>query len=148
MNTDERRWRMSVVSALICVNGRLDFWLAPFLLVATNAFAASPPTFNRDVLPILQKHCQVCHRPGEIAPMPLLSYSDARPWARAIKTAVGSRKMPPWFAEAGHFANDRTLSDADIKALSAWADNGAIEGDARDKPAPLTFQDGWQVKPD
>ena len=119
-------------------------------LVGMAALAASnsPVTFNKDVLPILQKNCQGCHRPGEIAPMPLLSYSDARPWAKAIKTAVASRKMPPWFAEAGHFANDRTLSDADIKTLSAWADNGAIEGDAKDKPASRTFQDGWQLKPD
>jgi hypothetical protein len=119
-------------------------------LVGMAAMAASNSTvtFNKDVLPILQKNCQSCHRPGEIAPMPLLSYNDARPWAKAIKSAVASRKMPPWFAEAGHFANDRTLSDADIKTLSVWADDGAIEGDARDKPAARTFQDGWQLKPD
>src|SRR4026207_2478578 len=67
-------------------------------------------TFNKDVLPILQKNCQSCHRPGEVAPMSLLGYSDTRPWAKAIKAAVVSRKMPPWFADAnfGHFKNNRT----------------------------------------
>ncbi len=124
-----------------------------FLATLTFAAAVAAPnpstvTFNKDVLPILQKNCQSCHRPGEIAPMSLLSYSEARPWAKAIKAAVAARKMPPWFAEVGHFANDRTLSEADIKTLSAWADNGAPEGDAKDKPAPRTFTDGWQIKPD
>src|SRR6266446_2691638 len=68
-------------------------------------------TFNKDVLPILQKNCQTCHRPGQIGPMPLLSYKDARPWAKAIKEAVVTRKMPPWFADPqyGHFTNDRSL---------------------------------------
>ena len=82
--------------------------------------------------------------------MSLLTYTDARPWAKSIKNAVVTRKMPPWFADPdyGHFANDRTLSQADIDTLVAWADNGAPEGDAKDKPAPLTFQDGWKIKPD
>jgi hypothetical protein len=110
----------------------------------------SKVTFNKDVLPILQKNCQSCHRPGEVAPMSLLTYSDARPWAKAIKGAVVSRKMPPWLAEAsfGHFKNDRTLSTQDIATLTAWADNGALEGDAKDKPAALTFPEGWNIKPD
>jgi hypothetical protein len=82
--------------------------------------------------------------------MSLLSYSDARPWAKAIKAAVVARKMPPWLADAsfGHFKNDRTLSADDIATLTAWADNGALEGDARDKPSALTFHDGWNIKPD
>ena len=107
-------------------------------------------TFNKDVLPILQKNCQTCHRPGEIAPMSFLTYNETRPWAKAIKTAVVSRQMPPWFADPayGHFANDRTMSEADIKTLSAWADEGAVAGDEKDKPAPLTFHDGWSLKPD
>src|SRR5687768_9578805 len=111
--------------------------LAVFLIVgmtaltvsmrATTAEESAPVTFNKDVLPILQKDCQTCHRPGEIGPMSFLTYKDARPWAKAIKEAVVSRKMPPWFAEPGHlpFANDRTLSDATIKTLVAWADGGA-----------------------
>src|SRR3954467_8585700 len=102
-------------------------------LVSVIAFAAPVPTnvtFNKDVLPILQKNCQTCHRPGEIAPMSLLTYKDARPWAKAIKNAVVSRQMPPWFADPnyGHFANDRTLKDETIKTLVAWADGGALEG--------------------
>jgi hypothetical protein len=115
---------------------------------AVAATGASSPTFNKDVLPILQKNCQGCHRPGEVAPMSLITYKDARPWAKAIKVAVAAEKMPPWFAEVGHFSNDRRLSAADINTLSAWANNGAPEGDAKDAPPPLTFPEGWQVKPD
>src|SRR5580765_557043 len=91
---------------------------------ATTEEASVGVTFNRDVLPILQKNCQTCHRPGEIAPMSFLTYKDARPWARAMKTAVVNRQMPPWFADPayGHFANDKRLNDADINAISAWAD--------------------------
>jgi hypothetical protein len=107
-------------------------------------------TFNKDVLPILQKHCQECHRPGEIAPFSLLTYTDARPWAKAIKTAVVTEKMPPWFADPnyGHFANDRRLSTAELNALVSWADNGAVEGDKKDAPPPRAFNDGWNIKPD
>ena len=122
-------------------------------LMGLAAMAASTPTsvtFNKDVLPILQKNCQGCHRPGEVAPMSLLTYTDARPWAKAIKSAVVTQKMPPWFADPryGHFANDRTLSQAQIDTLVSWADNGSPEGDAKDRPAPLTFPDGWNIKPD
>jgi mono/diheme cytochrome c family protein len=107
-------------------------------------------TFNKDVLPILQKNCQTCHRPGEIAPMSFLTYNETRPWAKGMKEAVVSRQMPPWFADPayGDFANDRRLNDAEIKTISAWADAGAPEGDEKDKPAPITFQDGWNIKPD
>ena len=116
--------------------------------MATGAWAASNTTFNKDVLPILQKNCQACHRPGEIAPMSFLTFGDTRPWAKAIKQAVATKKMPPWFADYGHFANDRRLSQDQINTLVSWADNGAPEGDAKDKPAPLTFQDGWNIQPD
>ncbi len=118
-------------------------------LASAAAFAAAP-TFNRDVLPILQQNCQECHRPGEIAPMSLLTYQDARPWAKAIKAAVVSQKMPPWFADpkVGHFTNDRRLSAAQIQTIAAWADNGAPEGEVKDKPAPRKFQTGWNIKPD
>jgi mono/diheme cytochrome c family protein len=130
---------------------RLTFAAA---LLGSAAFAATPlapsVTFNKDVLPILQQNCQQCHRPGEVAPMSLLTYTDARPWAKAIKSAVVSQKMPPWFADPniGHFSNDRRLSDAQIKTLVAWVDNGAPEGNPKDRPAPLTFQQGWNIKPD
>jgi hypothetical protein len=120
------------------------------VLAAGTAIAAPTVTFNKDVLPVLQKNCQTCHRPGEIAPFSLLTYQEARPWAKAIKAAVLSQKMPPWFADpkVGHFANDKTLSAVDVKTLSAWADSGAIEGDKKDAPPPISFQDGWNIKPD
>jgi hypothetical protein len=124
------------------------------LLAATAAVcsAASMPnvTFNKDVLPVLQKRCQECHRPGEIAPMSFMSYEAARPWAKAMKAAVLTKKMPPWFAEEGTLplAHDRTLSEAEVQTIVAWADGGAPEGDAKDKPAPRQFVDGWNIKPD
>src|SRR5579871_6293814 len=120
-----------------------------FIFVPGVAFASAnhPITFNKDVLPILQKHCQSCHRPGQVAPMPLLTYETARPWAKAIKIAVLSRKMPPWFADPryGHFANDRRLGESDIRKIAAWVDAGAPEGDAKDKPAPVVWRDGWNI---
>jgi hypothetical protein len=121
------------------------------ILLLTGAAAAAPEvTFNREVLPILQKNCQVCHRPGEIGPASFLDYESTRPWAKAIKTAVLTRKMPPWFADPqfGHFANDRRLSDAEIKTIVAWVDAGAPEGESKDKPAPIRWTDGWNIKPD
>jgi mono/diheme cytochrome c family protein len=125
----------------------LFFGMAAFASAAESSAAI---TFNRDILPILQKNCQQCHRPGEVAPMSFLTYKDARPWAKAMKTAVVTGKMPPWFADPkyGHFANNPTLSVKDVDALVTWADNGAPEGDAKDKPVPATFQDGWNIKPD
>jgi hypothetical protein len=112
---------------------------------------AATPTFNRDVAPIMQQHCQQCHRAGEIAPMPLTSYKETRPFAAAIKEAVTLRKMPPWYADArfGHFSNDISLSAHDIDVLSAWAKNGAPEGDPKDLPPARQFTEGWTIrKPD
>ena len=122
--------------------------LGSLLGAATNG--ASSVTFHKDVLPILQKNCQGCHRPGEVAPMSLLTYADARPWAKAIKVAVATEKMPPWFADPryGHFDNDRRLSQADIDTLVRWVDAGAPEGNPKDAPPPLQFVDGWNIKPD
>jgi len=111
----------------------------------------STSTFNKDVLPILQKNCQSCHRPGQIAPMSLLTYKDARPWAKSIKSAVLSRTMPPWFADDsyGHLLNERRLKQNEIEAIAKWADAGAPEGDSRDAPPPTQWpEDGWQIKPD
>ena len=125
--------------------------LSTLIAMGSVAFAETPQvTFHKDVLPVLQKNCQECHRPGEIAPMSLLTYEQTRPWAKAIKGAVVARKMPPWFAdpEFGHFANDRRLSEADIRTLTAWADAGAPEGNANDAPAPIKFNEGWNIKPD
>ncbi len=122
------------------------------VLGAAAALAApnAPVTFDKDVLPVLQKNCQTCHRPGEVAPMSLLTYKDARPWAKAIKTAVVNKQMPPWFADpkVGHYSNERKLSQSEIDTLVAWVDGGAIEGDPKDAPKPLTFNNGWNIKPD
>src|SRR5271169_2492800 len=96
--------------------------------------AATPvaPTFYKDVLPILQVHCQSCHRPGEVAPMPLVTYDQTRPWAGAMARAVGMKMMPPWFADPryGHFANDASLTEPQIATISAWNAAGAPAGDA------------------
>jgi hypothetical protein len=118
---------------------------------AGYAFSATesgaPPTFAHDVAPILQKNCQVCHRPGEIGPMTLLTYEQVRPWAKAIKSAVATRTMPPWHADPqhGNFANNRSLSEIDIRTITAWADAGAPSGDLAAAPAPVHFSDGWQI---
>ncbi len=120
-------------------------------IVTAGLTFAQNPAFYKDVAPILEKRCQECHRPGEIGPMPLLTYADARPWAKAIKEAVISRRMPPWHADPhfGKFSNDRSLTDAEIKTLVAWADGGAPQGDAKDAPPAREFTDGWQIgKPD
>jgi len=112
--------------------------------------AAAPdeaPTFTRDVAPILYAKCVTCHRAGEVAPMALLTYEDARPWARSIKTKVAARQMPPWFADphVGAFANDPRLSDAEIATISKWVDAGAPQGDPKQLPKPPQFTDGWQL---
>src|SRR3954465_802717 len=120
------------------------------LLAAPAAFSATAPkvTFNRDVLPLLQQKCQECHRPGEVAPMSFLTYSETRPWAKAIKEAVASRKMPPWFADPqfdGHFTNERRLTAEQVAILTNWVDSGAPEGDAKDKPPAVKFAEGWSI---
>jgi hypothetical protein len=120
-------------------------------VASSIAFAAPSVTFHKNVEPILQEHCQECHRPGEIGPMPLLSYEQARPWARAIKTEVLTNKMPPWPADPhyGKFSNDRSLTRQQIDTLAAWADAGAPEGSKADAPTPRTWVDGWNIgKPD
>jgi hypothetical protein len=116
-----------------------------------TAAADAQVTFHKDVLPILQKNCQSCHRPGQVAPMSLLTFRDTRPWARAMKTKVESRQMPPWFADPAHgtFANDRSLAQRDIETIARWADTGALEGNPKDAPAAIEWPaDGWQIQPD
>src|ERR671934_1214225 len=100
------------------------------LLMSAEASAAGAVTFNKDVLPILQRNCQMCHRPGNIAPMSFLSYETTRPWAKAMKAAVITRKMPPWFADPqyGYFSNDRSLKQEEIDTIVQWVDNGALQG--------------------
>ena len=120
-------------------------------LSAVTVFAADSVTFHKDVEPILQANCQSCHRPGQVAPMSLVTYDNVRPWAKAVKTAVLSKKMPPWFADPrfGHFANDRTLKQSEIDIIAKWADAGAPEGNPKDAPAAKTWPaDGWEIPPD
>lgn len=123
---------------------------AAAVLVTGSVPASAQVTFHKDVLPILQRKCQSCHRPGEIGPMPLTTYPGTRPWARAIRAAVANRTMPPWFADPryGHFANDTRLSEEEIETLTGWVDSGAPEGNEKDTPAPRVFRDGWNIRPD
>jgi hypothetical protein len=110
----------------------------------------APVTFTKDVAPILQNHCQVCHRPNTFAPMSLLSYEDARPWAKAIKQKVVAREMPPWFIDKNvgiqHFSNDVSLTDEEIATIVNWADGGGEKGNPADMPPSRTFPDEnrWQ----
>ncbi len=118
-------------------------------LAASLGYGA--PTFTKDVAPILYRRCVQCHRPNDIAPMSLLDYKTARPWARAIRESVLSRKMPPWFADPhfGSFANDARLPTSEIETIKAWVDGGAPEGSSRDLPPAPVFVEGWrQGKPD
>ena len=120
-------------------------------LLISGALPSAAPTFHKDVLPILQRNCQECHRPGEAAPMSLLTYDQVRPWAKAIKQTTALKKMPPWFAEPGigKFHNERRLTDQELATLAAWADAGAPVGDANHAPKPVTFIEGWSIgKPD
>ncbi len=107
-------------------------------------------TYTRDVLPILQTHCQQCHRPGEVGPFALMTYRQAVNWASDIKEYTHDRKMPPWKPVAGlSFHNERKLSDKELATLATWADNDTPEGNPKDGPPPRTYTDGWQLgKPD
>jgi hypothetical protein len=131
--------------------------LSALLLLVAFSFASSLSaqkepnplnlTFAKDVAPIIQKNCQGCHRPGEAAPFPMLTYEQTRPWAAAMKEAVRLRIMPPWFADPHFekFSNDRSLAQKDIDTIVAWADAGAPEGDPKDMPRPMHFTSGWAI---
>lgn len=108
---------------------------------------AAQPTFYRDILPILQDRCQSCHRPGEIGAMPLLTYGEVRPWAKAIREQVKRRKMPPWFADpsVGQFSNDPSLTAAQIETIDRWAAAGAQEGSPADAPPVRHWTQGWNI---
>jgi len=113
--------------------------------------ADAPVTFTKDVAPILYKSCVECHRPTMFAPMSLLTYDDARPYARSIKQRVVSRIMPPWGADPAHgeFKNDPRLSQAEVDTIAAWVDGGAVKGNDADLPKAPQFADGWTIgKPD
>ena len=133
-----------------------DLYMRPitFIILAavtwqvSPAIAAAPDvTFTKDVAPLLYAKCVTCHRPGEVAPMALLTYEDVRPWAREIREKVVLRQMPPWFADPRHgaFANDPSLTADQIATIVKWVDAGAPRGDASDMPKPPQFTEGWQL---
>jgi hypothetical protein len=109
--------------------------------------AGSSLTFYKDISPILQAHCQTCHRPGEIAPMPLVTYQQVRPWAKAIREEVKTRHMPPWFAvkSIGNFANDPSLTESQIQTITQWVETGAPAGNPGESPRPPHWTDGWNI---
>src|SRR5580765_8247354 len=126
--------------------------IAALLAVATPGFAADSPkpvTFSKDVAPIFQKKCQECHQPNSIAPMSLITYQEARPWARSIKERVATRQMPPWHIDktvgVQHFKNDMSLSDQQIDTIVRWVDAGAPLGDPKDMPPakPVVTDNEW-----
>ena len=119
--------------------------IAAALFPAAASAQTSRPSFGKDIAPIVYAKCVTCHRPGEVAPMSLRTYDEVRPWARAIKSKVASRQMPPWYAEGDHgkWRNDRRLSQAEIDTLVAWVDAGAPKGNDRDVPPLPRFAEGW-----
>jgi mono/diheme cytochrome c family protein len=134
-----------------CIAFGLQLALTATTLQAQSSAPPTPPTFTKDVAPILQKNCQTCHRPGEGGPFPLIAYDQVKPMATSIKRVVSQKIMPPWFADPkyGHFINDRSLPQKDIATLVQWVNGGAQEGDPKDMPAPAEFPDGWGIpKPD
>lgn len=146
------------MDAFLCQRVVLGILAAGFVTTASADSAKVPdrPTFYKDVLPIVQENCQICHRPsgtnvmGMVAPMSFMSYAEVRPWAKAIKREVEARRMPPWHAAEkfhGVFANERTLTDADIAILARWAETGAQRGNPKDAPEPAAFpqSDGYAM---
>ena len=135
------RWNPWVLSGMV---GVLAVSAAPALAQGTS------PTFSKDIAPIFQAKCQACHQPESIAPMSLITYQQARPWARSIKDRVARRQMPPWHIDQSvgvqKFKNDMSLSDAQIDTIVKWVDAGAPQGDPKDMPPakPLVTNNEWQ----
>jgi mono/diheme cytochrome c family protein len=137
------------------IASNLFFSVAAVAVMSAAAFGQEQVTFTKDVAPIFEEHCQVCHRAGTVAPMSLLTYQEARPWAKAIKQKVLAREMPPWFLDKNvgvqHFDNDISLTDEEIATIARWVDGGALQGNPADLPSPRQFPDeqAWQAgKPD
>jgi hypothetical protein len=118
---------------------------------AQAAPAGAPVTFTKDVAPIFQSKCESCHRPDSMAPMSLVTYEDARPWAKSIAARISSRQMPPWHIDKTvgitRFKNDASLNDAQIETIQRWVEGGALKGDPKDMPAPRQWPDEskWQL---
>ena len=139
------RVRLPRVPALSAVLLGAPVAVTVHTIAQAPAAAAGDVTFTKDIAPILQRSCQECHHTGGVAPMPLVSYEDVRPWAKAIKsrTALRSQRgaMPPFFVEKTigiqKFKHDPSLSEDEIATIAKWADSGAPRGNAADMPAPL-----------
>ncbi len=114
---------------------------------AQTASATKKPTFYHDVLPILEQHCQSCHRAGGIAPMPFENYEETRPFAEAIRRAAREKSMPPWFADSnvGQFSNDPSLKPEEISTLAAWVEEKTPAGSPKDAPPPRRWVEGWSI---
>src|ERR1700720_2996463 len=128
--------------------------VSALLLPAGAALAADQAksvTFSKDVAPIFQARCQSCHEPGSIAPMSLITYEEARPWAKSIRQRVSTRQMPPWHIDKSvgvqKFKNDMSLTDDQIDTIVKWVDSGAVEGNPKDMPPakPVTTSNEWQA---
>jgi hypothetical protein len=137
------RWSIFVTAAVAT-----GTWVSTITAATPSA---NPVTFTRDIAPIFQEKCEGCHRPGEMAPMPLVTYDQVRPWAKAIKQRVVTRQMPPWHVDPNvgiqKFQNDMSLSQAQVDAIASWVDGGAPQGNPKDMPAPKQWPktDGWQL---
>jgi mono/diheme cytochrome c family protein len=148
--------RATMITSIFIILGALALFAQPSLTAngeksESDKAVAKNITFTKDVAPIFFKSCAECHRPGEIAPFSLMSYKDARPWAKSIREKVVSREMPPWHADPNHgeWFNDRRLSQSEIETIVSWVDGGAKEGDPKDMPAAPKFVEGWGIgKPD
>ena len=142
---------MIMRSALVAAALAAAFTAFPAAAAAQAGAAATEATFTKDIVPIFQRSCQVCHRQGEMAPMSLVTYQEVRPWARSIKNRVVNREMPPWHIDKNigiqQFKDDPSLSDEEIAMVAAWVDNGAPMGDPADMPPPVDFPDAsaWQI---
>jgi hypothetical protein len=148
-----RRWLR--YSRLACVAAIVTVAAQPVRALAQTPTSQQQVTFTKDVAPTLQRSCVTCHRPGQSAPMSLMTYEDARPWARSIKTRVAAREMPPWHLDRNvgiqKFKNDPSLSDDEIATIVKWVDAGAPKGNPSDMPPQRQFADGseWAIgKPD
>jgi len=135
-----KTWKLAVAVVLAIITASI---FLPAVIADDSKAGAVPakPTFTKDILPILQKSCQECHRPGTMAPMSLLTYEQARPWARSIKEKVVTRYMPPWHIDrtVGEYDPDPSLSDAQIATIARWVDSGAPKGNPSDAPPPRAF---------
>ena len=140
-----------VCAALVALTCACLFTRTSSSAKSTSEVANENITFSKDVAPIFFKSCTGCHRPGEIAPMSLLTYKDARPWAKSIRDKVANKEMPPWHADPNHgeWRNDRRITQEAINTIIAWVNGGAPEGNPKDLPPTPEYTAGWRIgKPD